>query len=46
MLNNNKTNKFHSVGDKFFDLSQFTKNKIKNAKLKFEPSYIAKIVIL
>ena len=35
MLNNDKTNKFHSISNKFTDLSQFTKNKIKNAKSKF-----------
>ena len=35
MLNNNKTNKFHNISNKFTDLSQFTKNKIKNAKSQF-----------
>ena len=27
MLNNDKTNKFHSIRNKFSNLSQFTKNK-------------------
>ena len=35
MLNNDKTNKLHSISNKFTNLSQFTKNKIKNAKSKF-----------
>ena len=35
MFNNDKTNKPQSISNKFSDLSQFTKNKIKNAKSKF-----------
>lgn len=35
MLNNDKINKSHSIGNKFTNLSQSTKNKIKNAKSKF-----------
>ena len=35
MFNNGKINKFHTISNKFIDLSQFTKNKIKNGKSKF-----------
>ena len=34
MLNNDKTNKFHSISNKFIDLSQFTKSKNQEHKVK------------
>ena len=34
MLNNDKTNKFHSISNKFTNLSQFTKNKNQEQKVK------------
>ena len=34
MLNNDKTNKFYSISNKFTDLSQFTKNKNQEHKVK------------
>ena len=35
MLNNGKIDKSHSISNKFTNLSQSTKNKIKNVKSKF-----------
>ena len=35
MLNNGKIDKSHSISNEFTNLSQSTKNKIKNAKSKF-----------
>ena len=35
MLNNGKIDKSHNISNKFPNLSQSTKNKIKNVKSKF-----------
>ena len=35
MFNNGETKKFHNISNKFIELSQFTKNKLKNGKSKF-----------
>ena len=35
MLNNGKIDKSHNISNKFTNLSQSTKSKIKNAKSKF-----------
>ena len=35
MLNNDRIDKPHSLSNKFAQLSQFTKNKVNNAKSRF-----------